>query len=572
MSAPGTDTRPPASDYLSRAGERYFLSPVCLVPNGRSHLGHISGPLLRTDVVRRHLLRAGAEAIAIGVSDCHESHVLVQAFREGRSPEVVARDYHSQIHNDLLALEIEWDDFLDPLDPSWNTRYRDVVSDFTKRIIDASGARAAVRRVPVLVAEEVREQHLRPQLGDPVLSGWLRSRCPGCGEQLVGFFCEQCGGSYEPDEVLNAACAHFAGSLDMEEHGSIFLTLGMRPDKFADELSNTGVTPEFRQIVERHLERAGPEVRLTIPSPWGIPFAQSNTGDGEVIWSYSALLMGCHLVAGERCAEMTGYQNPFSRDSNVRCVISFGIDNTIPYLLNAQACLMAQDLYKPVDFFLTNHFALLDGAKFSTSRRHVIWAGDLVGKGHAHPDLTRLLLCLKNPQFARVDFNTEKFAADHASLGRRLQNYISRSHAISAGDRAELRVERTVQQRFIAELTCQDRYLSFESFDLRSAARTIIDWLDAAEVIQRDSESSLTWLLGLAMLAAPFMPTLSQKIWADLGRSGSPMLAGLADEELRLTSDAALREAASIESTQLDGYATWVEESQSAIKEPLNAG
>ncbi|MCE0446304.1 hypothetical protein LT493_20765 [Streptomyces tricolor] len=49
------------------------------MPNGRAHLGHIAGPLLKMDVLRRHVLRGGGRATMISVSDAHESHVLVRA-------------------------------------------------------------------------------------------------------------------------------------------------------------------------------------------------------------------------------------------------------------------------------------------------------------------------------------------------------------------------------------------------------------------------------------------------------------------------------------------------------------
>lgn len=45
---------------VDRAGQARFLTPVCLVPNGGAHLGHVAGPLLRMDVLRRILRWSGA--------------------------------------------------------------------------------------------------------------------------------------------------------------------------------------------------------------------------------------------------------------------------------------------------------------------------------------------------------------------------------------------------------------------------------------------------------------------------------------------------------------------------------
>jgi methionyl-tRNA synthetase len=53
---------------VDRAGQAHFLTPVCLVPNGRAHLGHVAGPLLRMDVLRRILRWSGRRASWTGRS------------------------------------------------------------------------------------------------------------------------------------------------------------------------------------------------------------------------------------------------------------------------------------------------------------------------------------------------------------------------------------------------------------------------------------------------------------------------------------------------------------------------
>src|SRR5438874_11483598 len=98
----------------------FFLTPVCLVPNGRAHLGHVAGPLLKMDVLRRHLRRGGADVKMISISDVHEAHVLIKAYVEGTSPAAVANRFHEQIAHDLATLDIQYDDLINPLDPAWS--------------------------------------------------------------------------------------------------------------------------------------------------------------------------------------------------------------------------------------------------------------------------------------------------------------------------------------------------------------------------------------------------------------------------------------------------------------------
>lgn len=549
-------------DSLLLTGERFFLSPVCLVPNGRAHLGHVSGPLLRTDVVRRHLLRADATALAINTSDAHESHVLVQAHREGASPDEVASRYHEQIRADLLSLQIEWDDFIDPLDDAWNDAYRAVVTQFVEGIVASGGTSTKAVQVPYVTdAEGETLSELCPQIGDPAMSGWLSGTCPGCGEQLVGFFCEQCGGCFEPAQMKDPTTAHFSGSLALRPRPTLHLDARLIADELVSDLARGGVPPAFRRIVLDHLKRSGTDVRLTVPSRWGIPWSDGGVDAGEVIWSYSALLIGCHITAGERFAELTGAGNPFAVDSGTTCAIAFGIDNTIPYLFAAQSCMYAHPAYKPVEAFLTNHFALLDGEKFSTSRRHVIWAGDLVARGGAYPDIARLLLCLTNPELRRVDFDTAAFARNHVSLVDDLARGIASAVAhVDAQTPDEIDFDLAVLHRLEAELVTQSAHLRLDAFQLAAAAGTVRRWIDSAEALHRDASSAMTWLYGTALLAEPFMPGLARLLWRDVGQEGPPRIKGFRNRRVRLASNAALEELARIDAPDLVGYASWVAE------------
>src|SRR5262249_26165320 len=162
-------------------GRKFFLTPVCLVPNGRAHLGHIAGPLLKMDVLRRHLRRSGADVKMISLSDVHEAHVLIKAYVEGTTPEAIANRFHEQIVRDLATLDVRYDARINPLDPAWSGLYRTINLDFLNGIIRAGNA--AVRPEPLPILAETGGAPAsggawRPQVGDPIVSGWLKGRCP----------------------------------------------------------------------------------------------------------------------------------------------------------------------------------------------------------------------------------------------------------------------------------------------------------------------------------------------------------------------------------------------------------
>src|SRR4051812_14955507 len=98
---------------------RYLLVPPEPTPNGRLHLGHIAGPFLRTDILRRFLRMRGDHPLTITGSDVYEPYVTFKAALEGRREQEIAAEYHALISEDLRAMDIEVDLFLNPAEQPW---------------------------------------------------------------------------------------------------------------------------------------------------------------------------------------------------------------------------------------------------------------------------------------------------------------------------------------------------------------------------------------------------------------------------------------------------------------------
>ncbi|BCM70488.1 MULTISPECIES: class I tRNA ligase family protein [Streptomyces] len=522
---------------LSLEGQEFFLTPVCLVPNGRAHLGHIAGPLLKMDVLRRHVLRGGGRATMISVSDAHESHVLVRAHQDGVTPEEVANRNHRLIRNDLAALDIAYDDLLNPLDATWAQRYAEVNRDFLTEIVEQGSTTVRTEPMPVLDSEAAgaHSTSLRPRVDEAVVSGWLKGRCPHCAQPLVGFFCESCGGHFSPSQMIDPATAHFDGELRFDDIASLYLDLPGGPERLREALAEICKRPDFLAIADRYMAVNGASIRLTVPSRWGLPWEEDGVSPGQVIFSYSALLIGCHLVAGERYKEITGSgMNPFRRDSRVRTVISFGIDNAIPFMVGAVGCGLGQKTYKPVDSLLVNYFYDLEGSKFSTSRGHVIWGGDIVALGQAESDLTRAYLCFRNPEFTRSAFQAEEFLSFHNEVGARVSDALASAAERLPADTATA-PSPEVLRALTRTLEHQTGMLDPDTFHLSAAWSCVEQWIDCAPALTATPEAAAAWLLGFALLAAPVMPARAQQVWEAAGQPGSPNVAALPAGPPRVT-------------------------------------
>ncbi|MET8183492.1 class I tRNA ligase family protein [Streptomyces sp. NPDC005336] len=160
-------------------GQKYFLTPLCLFPGGRAHLGRITGPLLKMDVLRRHILRSGGKVMMISVSDDHEAYVLVRRHADRVTPERVANGNHQLIRSDLAAQNIAYDDLINPLD-DWAGRHEEINHVFLAEIVAQGSTATRSEPTPVLDSEQAgaHSNSLRPRVDQPVVSGRRRGQCP----------------------------------------------------------------------------------------------------------------------------------------------------------------------------------------------------------------------------------------------------------------------------------------------------------------------------------------------------------------------------------------------------------
>lgn len=505
-------------EKFSKKTDKYFLTPVCVVPNGRAHLGHIAGPLLKLDILRRFLLQSDAEVTMVSLSDVHESHVTIRSHQLDKSSSEVANHFHSLICEDLKSLDICYDDLINPLDKEWEDTYRRINKELIELVVEEGNSIKLSEKIPHLSEDgEVSclDSSLRPKINDPVVSGWLRGKCPSCQQPLVGFFCESCGGHFSPAEMENKETAHFAGKLQMLDRESLFLNLPKKGQSIRDHLKAIGVRSDFLNLSNKYMDRNGSKIRLTVPSKWGIDVSYLGLPKDEVLWSYSSLLFGCHLVAGERYKQIRNSEtNPFYKDSGVKTILSFGIDNTIPFLVGATGCGLAQNKFKPLDAYIVNYFYDLDGSKFSTSRNHVIWGGDIVTLGNASSDIVRLYLSMSSSEFRRSGFEVEEFLEFHNNLSGRLQASLHKA-INQAAEAVEL--DLNVMEYLEKDYQFLDNTLNPRTFDMSGAHEVVIRWLNRTDAHTSTPEAAASWLIGFILLAGSTMPQICQWLANELG-------------------------------------------------------
>ncbi len=496
----------------SMTAKKFFLMPIPPTPNGRLHLGHIAGPYLRMDMQARYLRSQGHSVDVVSAVDGFDSYVLWKAVQEQRSPKEVVYDYHKQIACDLKALDIQVDDFLDLVQGPYAERH-------------VRNAQGAVERLVALgVTETVTERVLYcPATNRYIAGAWLLGQCPYCEASAGGYFCEACGALFRPETMLNPRARLGDSPLRWVEVETLFLKVTDHK-KLLQRMCAAGAPSSIVEVISRFLEREGGLIRLTAPGDWGVTWAPDRFGNPRVLfesgWEYS-------LTCADRSVEKnSGFQHPMLRDSDTTTLVSFGIDNAVLLLAGSVAVMDALQDYQSFDYALTNYFYNLQGEKFSTSRLHVVWAGDIVDKTPTNSDAVRYFLSRESPEIAETNFDIDEFVevvnADLAgALDCRLDDACQSLLSI---DGATLLITQDLRKTLQEAVIQFDLAFRLDTVSVRRAWEVLRHWMSCADLDITRPDHAYVWLKGLAYLAAPLMPQLAGYLWRRVGHSGFPTI------------------------------------------------
>jgi methionyl-tRNA synthetase len=372
-----------------RFGDRpVFAFSTPPTPNGGLHIGHLSGPYLGTDVFVRFQRMNGANVWHLAATDDFQSYVAECARREGRLPAEVAAHYATEIAETLALMDIEPDQITHT---SRDERYPQALRAFFSRLVDSG--RVTRQQGTALFDGETGQYLYEP---------YVRGGCPTCGAATGGNICEECG---EPNFCVDLVEPHPVTGTARPRAGSIIRYTLPLQELHADVLEHhhVGRAPaRLRELAHRVFSRERLDVALTHPSSWGVPPAQQDV-PGQVIWVWIELAFGFIYGIESLGRKLgTGWRAD-APDDDWKIVHFLGYDNTFYHsILSPALYKIANPEWTPDIDYNVNEFYLLDGDKFSTSRRHAIWGKDVLGPGTV--DGIRFYLALTRPETHRTNF------------------------------------------------------------------------------------------------------------------------------------------------------------------------
>ncbi|SES04844.1 methionyl-tRNA synthetase [Streptomyces sp. yr375] len=365
-----------------------FVFSTPPTPNGDLHLGHLSGPYLGADAYTRFQRMNGARVWHLTGSDDFQSYVTAAARAEDRTPAETAAHYSAEIAETLRLMDIPLDQYtVTDTAPG----YRDGLREFFSKLV-SSGS----------VAPTPGDSLFDPETGQYLYEVDVKGGCPGCGHGTSGNICEECG---EPNTVADLTDPVTSRSAATPRRGTatrFSLPLHEFKDAVADH-HRLGRTPaRLRELADRIFAKARLDIPVSHPSSWGVGPAEP-AGEGQVIWVWPEMSHGfLHGVEalGAGLGESWRAGEP---EQDWKIVHFFGYDNSFYHgvLYPVLYKLAFPDWTPDIDYHV-NEFYLLEGSKFSTSRRHAIWGKEILNPDTV--DAVRYFLSSTRPEGERTDF------------------------------------------------------------------------------------------------------------------------------------------------------------------------
>jgi methionyl-tRNA synthetase len=476
----------------------YLLLPSHPTPNGPLHLGHLAGPYLKIDALRRALDRRGGGVFLPFSLDSFDSYVMLRAHQLGLTDGEVVSRYAAEIRADLGALDIDFNAFLDPLQPPFAASYQTSVLN----AVDAQRTCGAL--------EEREERFLfSPRSQRFIVGAWLRGNCPRCKSECSGYSCEACAGHHRPEQLDDPHARVDEGPLEWRTVRTLFMHV--LDEKRFLKCSAELLSPSDHALVAKHVKESGASLRVSVPGTWGVPITVDSTP--QVVYPGFATL-GLLRACGQEYTAATGKGDPFEQGSDVVLVYSFGIDNVVTRMLSCVGAALNAGVRVP-DALLLNRFYRLEGQKFSTSRNHAIWASAVGQRARGFSDAVRFHLLATSPDDVETDFLAAEFRSTVAELIGDW-NALLRTMASHPLDTS---ADETTIAAITAALSLQHTHLDPQAFRPRLLIDDLRAWVRRG---QAGGDAAYWWLKGFALLAWPVVPQLSAAMWQFLGHSDAP--------------------------------------------------
>lgn len=492
--------------------------------NGDLHLGHLSGPYTAADIHTRFLRLHRRDVRAICAADDHQSYVALKAAQTGRSPAEVADDYGGVIARSLGAADVALDLFGHP---ARSGRYRAFIQQFVTTLHGNGALHNRTSDVPYCASCDrlLFEAH-------------IKGRCKHCNAGSDGGICEACGFPNGGADLKDARCAACSTPTSETRPATrLVFPLNDRKDYLRRYVATAQMNAHARALCDALLDSDLPDVAVTQPADWGIEVPLPGFDDQRISAWFE---LGPHYLAITDMLHEAGggpdWRSVWTGSTDV--VQCFGFDSAYFHIVLFPALFHAFDpAIRPPCGFIVNEFYRLDGAKFSTSRKHALWASDFFQNEPC--DAARFHLCATRPEVEQTNFTLAEYRDTLSGelIGvwdAWLRGLAARSPTTAPAATDWTPAHLRFHARLAAITAAIDHCYEVAEFSTHRATRLLGDLVRDTSAFatanafhagnaarQGEYRTGLALELAaaraLALAASPMMPRFGAALWSDLG-------------------------------------------------------
>ncbi|HEY0902693.1 MAG TPA: methionine--tRNA ligase [Marmoricola sp.] len=381
--------------------------------NGPRHIGHVAGFGVPSDVFSRYMRMAGHDVLMVSGSDEHGTPILIAADEAGVTPQALADTNHRLIIEDFVALGLSYD-----LYTRTTTRNHHLVVQEMFRGVHENG----------YFVERTTFGAISPSTGRTLPDRYIEGTCPICGyDGARGDQCDNCGNQLDPQDLKSPRSKINGETPEFVETQHFFLDLPALAEALSAWLDEREASGTWRPNVIRFSQNILKEIRpraITRDIDWGIAVPldgwQDNPTKRLYVW-FDAVIG--YLSASIEWARRTGDPDAWRQWWNDPEALSYyfmGKDNITFHSQIWPAELLAYDgrgskggttheygeLNLPTEV-VSSEFLTMEGRKFSSSKKVVIYVRDLLSRYQA--DAFRYFVAAAGPESQDADFTWAEF-------------------------------------------------------------------------------------------------------------------------------------------------------------------
>ena len=529
------------------SSNRHILTAVAWpYANGPRHIGHVSGFGVPSDVFSRFQRMSGNSVLMVSGTDEHGTPIQVLADQEGVSARDLADRYNRIIAEDLVALGLSYDLFTRT---TTGNHYSVVQRLFTT--LHDNG----------YVFTRTTKGAMSPSTGRTLPDRYIEGTCPICAyDGARGDQCDNCGNQLDPIDLISPRSRINGETPEFVDTEHFMLDLPAFAEILTEWLKDKedDWRPNVLKFSLNLLEDLQPRA-VTRDLNWGVPIPldgwSENANKRLYVW-FDAVIG--YLSASIEWAERVGEPDAWKRwwqEKDSESFYFMGKDNIVFHSVIWPSILLGAsgrgdrggevgtlgELNVPNEV-VSSEFLTMEGQKFSSSRRVVIYVRDFLERYSA--DALRYYIMAAGPENQDTDFTWAEFVRrNNDELVAGWGNLVNRSISMAAKNLGEIPAA--------GELTDEDREVlagSKAAFDavgarlersqfkaaLQEAMRTVAEANkyisdQAPWALKKTDPERMATVLHVALqlvqdantLLTPFLPVAANKVYAMLGGTGT---------------------------------------------------